>query len=166
MLICQNMETLTRRWFQKKNNQKILSSKLGFVWQQLFSCLFNFLFSSLHQQTGKFRFFILHRISVLHIYLYFFIWKYIWGNERLWLPAYWAGKECFYIPYLSIFYIYFYKCFFILNFETFRPGHILGNGGCGCLLPEAVKAWGLSEWGSSPASEKCAALRGGRVLFF
>ena len=80
---------------QPKKNQKIISSKLGFVWQQLFSCLFNFLFSSLHQQTGKFRFFILHRISVLHIYLYFFIWKYIWGNERPWLPAYWAGKECF-----------------------------------------------------------------------
>ena len=160
------METLTRRWFQKKNNQKILSSKLGFVWQQLFSCLFNFLFSSLHQQTGKFRFFILHRISVLHIYLYFFIWKYIWGNKRLWMPAYWARKECFYISYVSNFDIYFYKCFFISNFEIFRPGHILGNGGCGCLLPEAVKAWGLSEWGSSPASEKCAALPDGGVLFF
>ena len=49
-------------------------------------------------------------------------------------------KNVFYISYNSNFDIYFYKCFFLFNFEIFRPGHILGNGGCGCLLPEAVKA--------------------------
>ena len=138
------METLKRRWFQKKNNQK----KFKKIYRQnQGSCGSNsFLVSSIFCSPPYINKLDNSDFSSYIEYLYFiYIFIFSFGNtyEGTRGPGCLLTgleKNVFYISYNSNFDIYFYKCFFLFNFEIFRPGHILGNGGCGCLLPEAVKA--------------------------